>query len=253
MKIKIPPTNLIEETSFLKAWERQTRFCNNFGMILPAIEKVEENKKIVMTKDINSIIVLIDNAIQEVIDGKLHPDFPTKEKFLEEYKQQVTCEYALVHRKLPIKEQFEYLYVERLTGCTSEEFENMVNQLKVMSEQLERYGINRRTQAITWIPEIDLYSEEPPCLQRVWVRPLSFDMQIPDEKIPIEFHLTWRSRDGKKAWMTNEVAILFMMYQYVFKDKYKVVKIVDFCNSFHIYEDDWDDAKNIRILPVSSW
>ncbi len=160
-------------------------------------------------------------------DGKLHPDFPTKEKFLEEYKKQVTCEYALDHRKLPIDEQFEYLYVERLTGCTAKEFENIVNQLEVMAEQLERYGINRRTQAITWIPEIDLYSDEPPCLQRLWVRPLSFDMQIPNEKIPIEFHLTWRSRDGKKAWMTNEVAILFMMYRYVFKDKYEVVKIVD--------------------------
>ena len=251
MKIKIPPTNLIDETSFLKAWERQTRFCNNFGMILPAVEKVEENKKIIMTKDITSIIVLTGNAIQEVIDGKLHPDFPTKEKFLKEYQQQVTCEYALSHRKLPIDEQFEYLYIERLTGCTVEEFENMVNQLEVMSKQHEKYGINRRTQAITWIPEIDLYSEEPPCLQRLWARPLRMEQNPIEEneskKIPIELHLTWRSRDGKKAWMTNEVAILCMMYRYVFKDKYEVVKIVDFCNSFHIYEDDWEDKNKIKL------
>lgn len=252
MKIKIPPTNLIEETSFLKAWERQTRFCNNFGMILPAVEKVEENKKIVMTKDITSIIVLTGNAIQEVIDGKLHPDFPTKEKFLAEYKRQVTYKFIKEHRELPIDAQFEYLYIERL--CKYELlFPRTFKQLNFLREQLDKHGINRRTQAITWDVAKDSLSNDPPCLQRIWIRPLKFDMQIPNEKIPIELHLTWRSRDGKKAWMTNEIAIIYMMMKYVFKDKYEIVKIVDYCDSFHIYEDDWDSTKNIRILPVSSW
>ena len=40
MRIKTPPTSLIESESFTRAWARQTRFCNNFGMILPAVEKV---------------------------------------------------------------------------------------------------------------------------------------------------------------------------------------------------------------------
>jgi len=45
-----------------------------------------------------------------------------------------------------------------------------VDQLKAIRELLPQ-GVSRRRQAITWIPERDLFvKEDQPCLQRLWVR-----------------------------------------------------------------------------------
>jgi thymidylate synthase len=62
----------------------------------------------------------------------------------------------------------------------------------------------------------------------------------------------WRSRDLFAAWNSNMVGLLTMMKREVFEpNNYKLVKVVDFCNSLHIYEADWETAASVKPIPKS--
>ena len=89
---------------------------------------------------------------------------------------------------------------------------------------------------ITWIPEIDTFSPEPPCLQRVWISLIENNF--------IEVHLDWRSRDLYGAWHVNLVAIINMISRDIAKpNNCEIVRIIDSCDSLHIYNGDFDQAK----------
>ena len=59
----------------------------------------------------------------------------------------------------------------------------------------------------------------------------------------VELHLMWRSRDIYTAWPVNIIALVFLAYNEILKDDYEIVKLVDFINSAHINENDWDAAR----------
>lgn len=257
---KYPPTYLIEETDFRNAWAKQIRNCMRGGLEIVANSKA---KNPIMTKDINSIIVLTGNAINQIHDRELHPQFPTKGQHLEEYIKTFTYEYLEKHLSLSDKDEskFEYLYIERLAHYRNGE----MDQVRMMCDKLRKNGINRQTQMITWEPVKDfpMYVPEehnPPCLQRVWIRVLEEPVFIDSDDylgyevlIPgvVEIHLTWRSRDGFSAWMSNIIAIVHMLEEYVLRKRYIIVKFVDYVDAFHIYEPDWENANKINIVPVN--
>ena len=86
--------------------------------------------------------------------------------------------------------------------------------------------------------------EDQPCLQRLWVR------AIGDGNA--EMHCMWRSRDLFAAWNSNMVGLLTMIKREVLEpNKLTLVKVVDFCNSLHIYEADWEAASSVKPLPRS--
>ena len=67
----------------------------------------------------------------------------------------------------------------------------------------------------------------------------------------VDVHLTWRSRDLYTAWRANIVAIIDMLNRAVIRpNNCRIVRLIDYANSLHIYEDD-TGAEQVKPLPVS--
>jgi len=223
--MKYPPTNLIQASGLADAWGQAVNFVMKNGMEI----KTEYGP---MSKDICSIIEIREPFAEPM----LHPQFPTKELHVKEYVRQWDRDYDWK------KQGFEYNYMDRLINYPSRGKD--VDQLKAIRELLPQ-GVSRRRQAITWIPERDLFvKEDQPCLQRLWVRDIGNGNA--------EMHCMWRSRDLFAAWNSNMVGLLTMMKREVLEpNNLKLIKVVDFCNSLHIYEADWEAAALVKPLPKS--
>lgn len=223
--MKYPPTNLIQAAGLADAWAQAVNFVMKNGMEI----KTEYGP---LSKDICSVIEIHEPFLEPM----LHPQFPTKELHVKEYLKQWERGYDWK------KQGFEYNYMDRLINYPSRNKD--VDQLKAIKELLPQ-GVSRRRQAITWIPERDLFvKEDQPCLQRLWVR------DIGDGNA--EMHCMWRSRDLYAAWNSNMVGLLTMIKREVLEpNNLKLVKVVDFCNSLHIYEADWEVASKVKPLPKS--
>mgnify|MGYP002067846586 CR=1 FL=1 len=145
-----------------------------------------------------------------------------------------------------------------------------IDQLKVICEniakRIEKGGeclVSNRDQAITWIPDRDMFvSEDQPCLQRIQFFIYEFpgeyysddeiNQSMNRKKGKAEFHVMWRSRDLFAAWNTNLKALIKMINKEIIKpNDLDLIRIVDVCNSLHIYEGDWESAKLVKpaILP----
>lgn len=223
--MKYPPTNLIQASGLADAWAQAVNFVMKHGMEI----KTEYGP---MSKDICSVIEIREPFAEPM----LHPQFPTKELHVKEYLRQWERDYDWK------KQGFEYNYMDRLINYPSRGKD--VDQLKAIKELLPQ-GVSRRRQAITWIPERDLFvKEDQPCLQRLWVR------VIGDGNA--EMHCMWRSRDLFAAWNSNMVGLVTMIKREVLEpNNLKLIKVVDFCNSLHIYEADWEAASKVKPLPKS--
>ncbi len=223
--MKYPPTNLIQAVGLADAWAQAVNFVMKHGMEI----KTEYGP---MSRDICSVIEIREPYAEPM----LHPQFPTKELHVKEYLKQWERDYDWK------KQGFEYNYMDRLINYPSRGKD--VDQLKAIKELLPQ-GVSRRRQAITWIPERDLFvKEDQPCLQRLWVR------DIGDGNA--EMHCMWRSRDLFAAWNSNMVGLLTMIKREVLEpNNLKLIKVVDFCNSMHIYEADWEAASKVKPLPKS--
>lgn len=221
--MKYPPTHLIQATGLADAWAQAVNLVMKYGMIL----KTEYNQR---AKDVCCVMQIT----QPFLKPMLHPQFPTKEMHLKEYLKQWErgCDWK--------RQGFEYNYMDRLINypCRNKN----IDQLKAIRDSLNK-GISRRRQAITWIPERDLFvKEDQPCLQRLWFRNL--------ENNNVELHCMWRSRDLYAAWNSNMIGLLTMVKREVLEpNNLELVKIVDFCNSLHIYEADWEAASKIKPMP----
>jgi thymidylate synthase (methanogen type) len=223
--MKYPPTNLILASGLADAWAQAVNFVMKNGMEI----KTEYGP---MSKDICSVIEIREPFAEPM----LHPQFPTKELHVKEYLRQWERDYDWK------KQGFEYNYMDRLINYPSRGKD--VDQLKAIKELLPQ-GVSRRRQAITWIPERDLFvKEDQPCLQRLWVR------VIGDGNA--EMHCMWRSRDLFAAWNSNMVGLVTMIKREVIEpNNLKLIKVVDFCNSLHIYEADWEAASKVKPFPKS--
>jgi thymidylate synthase len=62
-----------------------------------------------------------------------------------------------------------------------------------------------------------------------------------------EFHVSWRSRDLYAAWNSNMIALALFFKKEVFEpNNIKIIRCVDFSNSLHIYEGDWEVANKVK-------
>ncbi len=229
----IPPNIFIEGYTLADCWAKAVRETMKNGVILPS----EYGPR---SRDVCSTIVVKYPYIEPV----LHPQFPTKSGHLLEYIKQFERSYDWK------KQGFVYTYLDRLTKYPakgtnlSNPYEVIeMDQLKYLKEQLEK-PITRRAQIITWVPEMDMYNDEPPCLQRIWMRKLS--------PTTAEIHCDWRSRDLFAAWNSNYIAILAMIKKEILIPlNLNLVKLVDFCDSLHIYEGNWEEASKVNLVPVN--
>lgn len=85
---------------------------------------------------------------------------------------------------------------------------------------------------------------------------LVYCCEVPNNIIMVRrngiIHWCGNSRDLFSAWMSNIIAIVDMLNREVLKpNSLRIIKLVDFCNSLHIYDRDWESAKKVRLVPVN--
>lgn len=111
-----------------------------------------------------------------------------------------------------------------------------VNQIDYIINKLKESPHSRRAQAITWRPLVDPYHDDPPCLQRIYMR-------IKDERLIMQ--TTWRSRDLFRAWEANVNGMIRIQKYVANQLGVKVGHYVDFSNSLHIYGSNFSEVKDI--------
>ena len=111
-----------------------------------------------------------------------------------------------------------------------------VDQIKYIIKKLKESPHSRRAQAITWRPIVDPYHDDPPCLQRIFMR-------IKDGKLMMQ--TTWRSRDLFRAWEANVNGMIRIQKYVAGELGVKVGHYVDFSNSLHIYGSNLLEVKDI--------
>ena len=101
-----------------------------------------------------------------------------------------------------------------------------INQIDYIVRKLKEHPYSRRAQAITWRPLIDPYHEDPPCLQRIYMR-------VKEDKLIMQ--TTWRSRDLFRAWEANVNGMVRIQKSVADKLGVEMGHYLDFSNSLHIY------------------
>ena len=111
-----------------------------------------------------------------------------------------------------------------------------INQMEYIVQKLKRTPYSRRAQAITWRPLVDPYHEDPPCLQRIFMR-------IKEGKLLMQ--TTWRSRDLFRAWEANVNGMIRIQKSIADKLNVEVGHYLDFSNSLHVYGSTISEAKDM--------
>lgn len=216
---------VIEDNNFNSAWARLIHQIILFGN-KRVIGDINEPKNIT---DEVSIIELYGNAIKEIENREMHPQYPFK--LIDEYLDEFTYEFD--HSK------FVYTAMDRMFNREIDQLTYLRFNLK---EQIETGISSNRGNSVLWDIFKDTTSGSPICPQRVWIK------HIKDKNV--EVHLTWRSRDAFSAWQADIISMIYMVNKYVIKpNNAKIIRIIDYCDSIHIYDGDMDYAKRIKLVP----
>lgn len=111
-----------------------------------------------------------------------------------------------------------------------------INQIQYIVDKLKKSPYSRRAQAITWRPLIDPYHEDPPCLQRIYMR-------VKDGELIMQ--TTWRSRDLFRAWEANVNGMVRIQKSVADQLGVKMGHYLDFSNSLHIYGVNLKEVKEV--------
>jgi thymidylate synthase len=231
--MKLSPIIQISETDFHNAWAKACWLVMEGKHLLVF---GDEKKK---AYDSVQMIEMTGHAIDQILRGETHPDYPFGGRRLEEYRKEFTREFLAEYLTRPEKDKFAYLYLER--------FVVPVDQIAAMFGCLARQVVTEVTsnqcQAITWRPDIDPGMKDCPCLQRISVRYVG--------NRSVDVRIEFRSRDVM-AWQANVVAIVEMINREIVEPNgCKIVRVIDTSDSLHVYHYDWDLARTIRLVPVN--
>jgi len=178
-------------------------------------------------------------------EPRIHKNFPGGPEELEVYRQEVVegIHDHWVDPTDPAK--WTYTYHQRLVAYqATESLEDpqarrlsVVDQIAYIIEKAAQAPHSRRMQAITWIPNADPRTEDPPCLQRLWFRLLEDGAG----GLVLNMNSHWRSRDAYKAWFMNVYALTDLgrvLAERMSRRLGRPVRLgryLDISDSFHIY------------------
>lgn len=145
-------------------------------------------------------------------------------------------------------EQWNYTYHERLCSYEAPDGRR-IDQVQEMTDLIctSEFPFGRRFQIITWMPWIDPFIIDPPCLQRLHFRLLPAQRSTVNAEGAgwrLNMSADWRSRDAYKAWFMNAFALTDLqrlVAQEISSRKgvrVEVGRYVDRCDSLHIYGKD---------------
>ncbi|NQT07277.1 MAG: hypothetical protein HQ575_07035 [Candidatus Omnitrophica bacterium] len=207
------------ERSVLEAYRRGTRIKTEY-------DKTNEPLSIDCT-----MIMTVDEPMSE---PRIHRAFPGGLEDLEVYRQEVV--YGIHdHWINPAEGKWTYTYHQRLFNYQIEE--RIIDQMDYIVSKLSQTPHSRRGQAITWNPKLDPFTDDPPCLQRLWCR----ISEGKDKKACLNMNTHWRSRDAYKASFMNIFALTDLqskLAQELSKKMNREITVgryVDITDSFHIY------------------
>lgn len=213
------------QSDFNQAWLNILKNCTS-GVLITFGDSINPKS----ANDTVQNIVLIGNAITQILNSEIHPAFPFK--MTEQYKKEFSFEFLASQDAKPHEAQFAYTYYDRLARYPHDSKHVSINQLctmkKDLNEQRKTGILSNRSQAITWRPTIDLNNTASPCLQRIRIRYEGDDQ--------VSIHLNWRSRDAWGAWQVNLVAIIGSIYEEIVEpNDCTIARVYDTNDSLHVY------------------
>ncbi|MCL2116572.1 MAG: thymidylate synthase [Methanobrevibacter sp.] len=129
------------------------------------------------------------------------------------------------------KQGFVYTYGNRLRSHFSD-----VDQINEAIERLKNCRESRRAISVTWDPAIDSISDEVPCMILV-------DFKIRNDKLYTT--ALWRSHDIYGAWFPNVVGLTYLSQYVAEKVDIAIGSVTIHSISAHIYEVNFDEAKEL--------
>jgi len=228
-----------------EAWEKAVLAVWKHG----AVVKTEYDKPSDPPSKDATVVITIKDPFAE---PRIHKNFPGGPQELETYRQEV-CNGIHDHWIDPSAGKWTYTYHERLFAFSPTDnlhlpnqkrpFEPF-NQIEYIVRKCSETFHTRRAQAVTWMPNADPDTNDPPCLQRLWFRLLK------DEKDQAVLNMNshWRSRDLYKAWFMNVYALTDLQRSIAKQisektsQPVKVGRYVDITDSLHIYGSDFAEA-----------
>jgi thymidylate synthase len=273
---EIPKTLMIKNCNLWNTWALACYAVNKYGVLVPSGPNYTNNPDYV-PPNIKEVTMTIEHgpeSINQILDKALPPMYPQKQG-VDDYINQLTpgtkefehgrkfhYTYGLRLREIlcPRRGTFEgeecpYNNIQECESydvyCIDNEIRCYIDQLEFIAKHLDAF--NKRMQAITWIPEIDLYStimdemkQSVPCLQRIRIENYYDEYYI--------LTMDWRSRDLYKAHPYNMVGLINSIDTLIQEtrekqgqSKLKLVKIVEFIDSLHIYEPELEVTSRIPI------
>ncbi len=235
MKREIPVIR-VEGQTLPETWEKAVLATWNEGLDI----KTEYDKPSDPPSKDSTMIMVVNNPMCE---PRIHRSFPGGLEDLEVYRQEVVFGIH-DHWIKPEEGKWSYTYHQRLASFEVEH--KVVDQIDYMIKKLSSSPHTRRAQGITWNPKIDPFTDDPPCLQRIWCRLVKQD----DGSYLLNMNTHWRSRDAYKASFMNIFALTDLqrvMAEEISKGvkaRVNVGRYVDISDSFHIYGSYFEDFKN---------
>lgn len=234
------PTLCVAGQTLPEAWEKAVLACWEQGA---AIRTEYDKPGDPPSRDCTMMWVVED----PFLEPRLHRAFPGGLEDLEVYRQEVV-DGVHDHWIAPEEGKWTYTYHKRLFAYEIEG--ETIDQVGAIVDRLSRAGHSRRAQAITWNPLLDLPTDDPPCLQRVWCRLLEGE----GEELVLNLNTHWRSRDAYKAAFMNAFALTDLQRRIAERiaeragRPVRVGRYADISDSFHVYGSYFGEFKGFLSL-----
>jgi thymidylate synthase len=240
------PSLHVTATCLPEAWEKAVLAVWDRGVSI----KTEYDKPEDPASRDATVMVTVEDPFAE---PRIHKNIPCGPEELEAYRQEV-CDGIHDHWIDPVAGKWTYTYHERLFAYTpTEDLRDpqsprpfaTVDQIQYVIDKLSETTFTRRAQAITWQPNADPATTDPPCLQRLWFRILADEAGA----YVLNMNSHWRSRDLYKAWFMNAYALtdLQRIVAHAISQNLgrpvKVGRYVDITDSLHIYGSYYQEAQ----------
>lgn len=224
----------VEETTLSKAYHSALLVLHEHGDLTDCSDWNQTQKELAMT-------IIVDEPLKEPMISKLFIGGP---EALEQYRQEMLD--GILDFEIE-KGNWVYTYHDRMvnypkTWKTTYSLDthtiipdSNINQIDFVIEELKRNPSSRRAVILIREPSVDIYSEDPACLQHI-------QYFIRDNKLHCK--VLFRSNDACKASFMNMFALIMIQKKIADELGVEVGTYVHRANSYHCYEKDFEMLVN---------